>query len=149
MEGLHRCHNTTQRSSGGSQSQSSNLPLPQAAHASIEHEDVSVRITPVWVLMFVCMMCTMLVLLYFFLNKLVYVIIGMFCIASVIATYACFEPIVMWSYQSLPWCPTLKLPRCNMLLCVINMELRQFLLLLIAISLSVLWVIYRNNFWCW
>ena len=32
----------------------------------------------------------------------VYVIIGMFCLASTIAVYSCFEPIVMWSYEAFP-----------------------------------------------
>jgi hypothetical protein len=45
------------------------VPDAQASHTNV-HEDVSVRITPAWVVFFVFCMCTMLVLLYFFFNQL-------------------------------------------------------------------------------
>merc|ERR1712184_102294 len=80
------------------------------------------------VLFFVLCMCSMLVLLYFFFNQLVYVIMAMFCIASTLAMYSCLEPIVMASY-SLASLPVLRLPRVNLYLCVLQLELRQFLLL--------------------
>ena len=73
----------------------------------------------------------------------------MFVVASTIATYACFEPIVMWSYHHFPCCPTYQLPRMNLFFCIINMEIRQFLLLACSISLSVVWVINRNTEWAW
>ena len=77
-------------------------------------EDVSLRVSPIFILIFVVCMCAMLILLYFFGDKLVYVIIAMFCLASTIATYSCFEPVVMWTYEAFPNCPTVRLPRCNM-----------------------------------
>ena len=74
----------------------------------------------------------------------------MFVIASIIATYACFEPMVMWSYEACPNCPPiLKIPRINLYLCVVNMELRQFVLLAFSVTLSVIWVVYRNADWAW
>lgn len=78
-----------------------------------------------------------------------YVIIGMFVLASIIATYACFEPLVMWSYNAIPGCPVLQLPRFNLYLCIIHMELRQFVLLLLSVALSVVWVVFRNENWAW
>ena len=92
-------------------------------------------------------MCTMLLLLYFFFNQLgkalcctvwnedisfllilfsVYVIIGMFVFATVIATYACIEPLVMASYSVFPR-PILQLPRINLGCAVIHLEFRFFL----------------------
>ena len=57
----------------------------------------------------------------------VYVIIGMFCLATTMAVYSCFEPVIMWSYEvaCMKCVPTVRLPKCNLYLCIINMELRQ------------------------
>jgi hypothetical protein len=73
----------------------------------------------------------------------------MFVLASVIASYACFEPVVMASYTYFPRCPIVQLPRINLWCAVINMELRQFLLLLCSIAISVVWVVCRNEEWAW
>lgn len=73
----------------------------------------------------------------------------MFCLASTIAVYSCFEPFVMWTYECCPSCPTLRLPRCNFYICILNMELRQFILLLISVSISVVWLVFRNYYWAW
>ncbi len=40
-----------------------------------------------------------------------YVIIGMFVLASIIATYSCFEPFIMWTYRVFPSCPTFQVRR--------------------------------------
>ena len=72
----------------------------------------------------------------------------MFVLASIIATYACFEPLIMWSYDLVP-SPTVQLPKCNLFLCVINMELRQFTLLTFSVALSTFWVVFRNEEWAW
>merc|ERR1719232_2240562 len=90
----------------------------------------------------------MLVLLYFFFNQLVYVIMTMFCIASSLAMYSCLEPIVMASY-SLTRLPVVRLPRCNLYLCILQLELRQFLLLSASIAASVTWFVFRKAEWSW
>ena len=72
----------------------------------------------------------------------------MFCIASTLAMYSCLEPLVMASY-SLASLPVLRLPRLNLYLCVLQLELRQFLLLAGSISVSVVWLVYRNSDWAW
>ena len=89
-----------------------------------QDEELSVHVSPLLVIFFVCCMCSMLVLLYFFFNQLVYVIMGMFCIASSLAMYSCLEPVVMASY-SLACLPVLRLPRCNLYICILQLELRQ------------------------
>lgn len=86
---------------------------------------------------------------YFCLHFSVYIVIGMFVMASIIATYACFEPMIMWSYHAFPCCPTLRIPRCNLYLCVINMELRQFMLLCFSVALALIWLVFRNEDWAW
>ena len=58
-----------------------------------------------------------------FIRFSVYVIIGMFVFATVIATYACIEPLVMASYSVFPR-PILQLPRINLGCAVIHLEFR-------------------------
>ena len=65
----------------------------------------------------------------------VYMIIGMFCFASFIAVYSCLEPIVMYSYEV---CPRFifQFPSCNLYCCVINLELRQFLIMSFSLAIT-------------
>jgi signal peptide peptidase-like protein 2B len=112
-----------------------------------EEEDISVRVSPVLILFFVCAMCGMLVLLFFFFNYLVYVIMVMFCIASALAMYSCLEPLVMMTY-ALPL-PILRLPKMNLYICRLDLELRQLLLLILSISTTVVWFVFRKADWSW
>jgi len=113
-----------------------------------QEEELSVQVSPLLVLFFVCCMCSMLVLLYFFFNQLVYVIMTMFCIASSLAMYSCLEPLVMASYQ-IPCLPVLRLPRCNLYLCVLQLELRQLVLLVASIGTAATWFVFRKSDWSW
>lgn len=113
-----------------------------------QEEELSVQVSPLLVLFFVCCMCSMLVLLYFFFNQLVYVIMTMFCVASSLAMYSCLEPIVMASYQ-IPCLPVLRLPRCNLYLCILQLELRQLLLLVASIGTAATWFVFRKSDWSW
>ena len=72
----------------------------------------------------------------------------MFCIASTLAMYSCLEPLVMASY-SLASLPVLRLPRVNLYLCILQLELRQFLLLAASIATSVTWFVFRKTDWSW
>jgi len=121
--------------------------LPQDGSGGQE-EELSVPVSPILVIFFVLCMCSMLVLLYFFFNQLVYVIMAMFCIASSLAMYSCFEPLVMASYQ-ISWLPVLKLPRCNIYLCIVQLELRQLLLLLASVGTAATWFVFRKTSWSW
>merc|ERR550539_1417543 len=120
----------------------------QGGHAQ---EEISLQISPAYILFFVVLMCGMLVMLYFFFDYLVYVIIGMFCLATTIAVYSCFEPVIMWSYEvdCMKCLPVLRLPKCNLYLCIINMELRQALLLVASVSISTVWLVFRKAGWAW
>jgi len=113
-----------------------------------QDEELSVHVSPLLVIFFVCCMCSMLVLLYFFFNQLVYVIMGMFCIASSLAMYSCLEPVVMASY-SLACLPVLRLPRCNLYICILQLELRQLLLLLLSLGTAITWFCFRKSDWSW
>jgi len=109
---------------------------------------LSVRVSPLLVIFFVLCMCSMLVLLYFFFDQLVYVIMTMFCLASSLAMYSCLEPLVMASYQ-VSCLPVLRLPRCNLYLCVLQLELRQLVLLLASLGTAATWFIFRKSDWSW
>jgi len=118
-------------------------PQDGAAH----EEDLAVRVSPILIMFFVFCMCSMLVLLYFFFDQLVYVIMVMFCIASSLAMYSCFEPLVMATYN-LP-IPVLRLPKANLFFCRLDLELRQLLLLLVSLGTSVVWFVFRKTDWSW
>jgi len=111
-------------------------------------EELSVQVSPLLVLFFVLCMCSMLVLLYFFFAQLVYLIMAMFCLASSLAMYSCLEPLVMASYQ-IKWLPIAKLPRVNLYLCVLQLELRQLILLLLSLGTAATWFIFRKQDWSW
>jgi len=119
---------------------------PQDTHG--QEEELSVHVSPLLVIFFVFCMCTMLVLLYFFFNQLVYVIMFMFCTASTMAMYMCLEPLVMMTYK-VPCFPVITLPRINLYLCILQLELRQLVLLLSSIATTVSWFVFRKEDWSW
>ncbi|KAJ7382238.1 Signal peptide peptidase-like 2A [Desmophyllum pertusum] len=59
-------------------------------------EDDSVEVTPLMVVAFVVLICGTLLLLYYFYDYLVYVVIVLFCLASCNGLYECLHPIVLW-----------------------------------------------------
>uniref|UniRef100_A0A6I8NRA0 Signal peptide peptidase-like 2B n=1 Tax=Ornithorhynchus anatinus TaxID=9258 RepID=A0A6I8NRA0_ORNAN len=59
-----------------------------------KHDDETVDVTPIMICVFVVMCCSMLVLLYYFYDQLVYMIIGIFCLASSTGLYSCLSPFV-------------------------------------------------------
>ncbi|XP_043322013.1 signal peptide peptidase-like 2B isoform X4 [Cervus elaphus] len=110
-----------------------------------KQEDEAVDVTPVMICVFVVMCCSMLVLLYFFYDQLVYVIIGIFCLASSTGLYSCLSPLV----QRLPFCkcrvPDNSLPYFHK-----RPQVCTLLLALLCAAVSVVWGIFRNeDQWAW
>ena len=62
--------------------------------------------------------------------------------------YICLEPLVKASY-SLASLPVLRLPRLNLYLCVLELELRHILLLAASIATSASWFVFRKSDWSW
>ncbi|KAK8764767.1 hypothetical protein V5799_032625 [Amblyomma americanum] len=60
---------------------------------NVIEEHSSLDVSPVWVLGFVFMMASMLVILYLFIAYLVYFINGMFALSSAVATLGVLEPL--------------------------------------------------------
>ncbi|XP_033615341.1 signal peptide peptidase-like 2B isoform X3 [Fukomys damarensis] len=110
-----------------------------------KQEDEAVDVTPVMICVFVVMCCSMLVLLYYFYDHLVYVIIGIFCLASSTGLYSCLAPCV----RCLPCCgcrvPDNSLPYFHK-----RPQARMLLLGLFCVAVSVVWGIFRNeDQWAW
>ncbi|XP_068239305.1 signal peptide peptidase-like 2B isoform X1 [Palaemon carinicauda] len=110
----------------------------------LPQEETSMNLTPKIVLFFVVMMCTMLLLLYFLYDYLVYVIMGMFCIASGGAMFSCLEPLV----SKIP-CGACRTPYFNIYIVRGTLEFRQILLLIFSFSLPIAWVVMRKEPWAW
>ncbi|KAL6063127.1 hypothetical protein STEG23_037779 [Scotinomys teguina] len=110
-----------------------------------KQEDEAVDVTPVMICVFVIMCCFMLVLLYYFYDHLVYVIIGIFCLASSTGLYSCLAPCV----RRLPFC-TCRVPDNNLPYFHKRPQARMLLLALFCVSVTVVWGIFRNeDQWAW
>uniref|UniRef100_A0A3B4WH36 Signal peptide peptidase-like 2A n=1 Tax=Seriola lalandi dorsalis TaxID=1841481 RepID=A0A3B4WH36_SERLL len=96
--------------------------------------------SPLKVVIFVAMMCGMLVLMYFFYNVLVYVIIAIFCLASASALFSCLDAVM-----EKIGCGTVSFSIRNW-----NFSVRSLILAAVCISIAVVWGVYRNeDRWIW
>ncbi|KAJ3593215.1 hypothetical protein NHX12_005551 [Muraenolepis orangiensis] len=96
--------------------------------------------SPLKVVIFVGLMCGMLVLMYFFYNILVYVIIAIFCLASATALFSCFDAIL-----DLMGCGTISFSIRGS-----TFSVRSLILAAVCISIAVVWGVYRNeDRWIW
>ncbi|KAK7803938.1 hypothetical protein U0070_020155 [Myodes glareolus] len=110
-----------------------------------KQEDEAVDVTPVMICVFVVMCCVMLVLLYYFYDHLVYVIIGIFCLASSTGLYSCLAPCV----RKLPFC-TCRIPDNNLPYFHKRPQARMLLLALFCVAVTVVWGVFRNeDQWAW
>lgn len=96
--------------------------------------------SPLNVVIFVILMCGMLVLMYFFYNILVYIIIAIFCFASASALFSCLDAVM-----DKIGCGTLSFSFRNK-----TVSVRSILLAAVCISVAVVWGVYRNeDRWIW
>ncbi|KAL3227035.1 hypothetical protein MRX96_024395 [Rhipicephalus microplus] len=110
----------------------------------IDMEDVDVHVTPKSIVMFVAFMCGTLIVLYLFIQYLVYLIIGMFVLASTVALVGVLEPL----FYMVP-CGTARLPNYAFPCFYGSLEVRQVLLILFSIGLAFSWVVIRHNSKSW
>uniref|UniRef100_A0A665UPN1 PA domain-containing protein n=1 Tax=Echeneis naucrates TaxID=173247 RepID=A0A665UPN1_ECHNA len=98
--------------------------------------------SPLKVVVFVAMMCGMLVLMYYFYNVLVYIIIAIFCLASASALFSCLDAVmekigcgtIRYDFSIRNW----------------NFSVRSIILAAVCISIAVVWGVYRNEErWIW
>ncbi|XP_034042816.1 signal peptide peptidase-like 2A isoform X2 [Thalassophryne amazonica] len=96
--------------------------------------------SPLKIIIFVAVMCGMLVLMYFFYNILVYIIIAIFCLASATALFSCIDAVMekigcgTVSFSVRSW----------------NLSVRSIVLAGVCLSIALVWVVYRNeDRWIW
>ncbi|XP_023365885.1 signal peptide peptidase-like 2A isoform X2 [Otolemur garnettii] len=95
---------------------------------------------PLTVVVFVVVCCIMIVLLYFFYKWLVYVMIGIFCIASAMSLYNCLAALI----HKIPW------GRCTIVFRGKSIEVRLIFLSGLCIAVAVVWAVFRNeDRWAW
>uniref|UniRef100_A0A8C7TTJ2 Signal peptide peptidase-like 2B n=1 Tax=Oncorhynchus mykiss TaxID=8022 RepID=A0A8C7TTJ2_ONCMY len=110
-----------------------------------KQDEETVDVTPIMISVFVVMCCSMLVLLYFFYDHLVYIIIGIFCLASSVGLYNCLWPFV----RRLPF-GKCRIPENNLPYCHKRPQVRMLLLSAFCIGVSVIWGVFRNeDQWAW
>ncbi|XP_051556409.1 signal peptide peptidase-like 2B isoform X2 [Myxocyprinus asiaticus] len=110
-----------------------------------KQDEETVDVTPVMICVFVVMCCTMLVLLYFFYDHLVYMSIATFCLASAVGLYSCLWPFV----RRIPF-GKCRIPENNLPYCHKRPQVRMLLLSAICIGVSVTWGVFRNeDQWAW
>ncbi|XP_068586588.1 signal peptide peptidase-like 2A isoform X2 [Cebidichthys violaceus] len=96
--------------------------------------------SPLKVVIFVALMCGMLVLMYFFYNVLVYVIIVIFCLASASALFSCLDAVM----------EKIGCGTGSFSIRSYNFSVRSLILAAVCISIAVVWGVYRNeDSWIW
>ncbi|XP_075388234.1 signal peptide peptidase-like 2A isoform X1 [Tenrec ecaudatus] len=116
------------------------------AVTNIEDRDVRKKkeeyltFSPLTVVIFVVICCVMMVLLYFFYKWLVYVMIAIFCIASVTSLYNCLAALIH------------KIPcgQCKFVCRGKSIEVRLVFLFGLCIAIAAVWAVFRNeDRWAW
>uniref|UniRef100_A0A8V5H978 Signal peptide peptidase-like 2B n=1 Tax=Melopsittacus undulatus TaxID=13146 RepID=A0A8V5H978_MELUD len=108
-------------------------------------DDETAGVTLIMICVSVVVCCSMLILLYFFPDHLVYVIIGIFCLAASIGLYSCLSPFVRRFPLGKCRIPDNNLPYFHK-----QPQVRMLLLAVFCISVSVAWGVFRNeDQWAW
>uniref|UniRef100_A0A671S4N4 Signal peptide peptidase-like 2B n=1 Tax=Sinocyclocheilus anshuiensis TaxID=1608454 RepID=A0A671S4N4_9TELE len=110
-----------------------------------KQDEETVDVTPIMICVFVVMCCSMLVLLYFFYDQLVYMTIATFCLASAVGLYSCLWPFV----RRIPF-GKCRIPENNLPYCHKRPQVRMLILSAFCIGVSVTWGVFRNeDQWAW
>uniref|UniRef100_A0A673KHC4 Signal peptide peptidase-like 2B n=1 Tax=Sinocyclocheilus rhinocerous TaxID=307959 RepID=A0A673KHC4_9TELE len=110
-----------------------------------KQDEETVDVTPIMICVFVVMCCSMLVLLYFFYDQLVYMTIATFCLASAVGLYSCLWPFV----RRIPF-GKCRIPENNLPYCHKRPQVRMLILSAFCIAVSVTWGVFRNeDQWAW
>ncbi|CAO2645675.1 Signal peptide peptidase-like 2C [Lemmus lemmus] len=105
-------------------------------------EDVPVDFTPAMTGAVVTMSCSIMILLYFFYDCFVYVMIGIFGLGASTGLYSCLAPIV----RHLPLRENQRAPPGHRA----YLKLPLLLLASLCAMVTLLWVVYRNeDRWAW
>ncbi|XP_037502412.2 uncharacterized protein LOC119376749 [Rhipicephalus sanguineus] len=103
-------------------------------------DDIDIELTPVGILVFVIFMSSSLVVIYLLIQYLVYVIIGMFVLASSVALIGVLEPLV----HRLP-VGTTKVPSSVLPCFYVQLEVRQVCVIVLSVGVAFSFVVIRHN----
>ncbi|XP_037644201.1 signal peptide peptidase-like 2 isoform X3 [Sebastes umbrosus] len=110
-----------------------------------KQDEETVDVTPIMICVFVATCCSMLVLLYLFYDSLAIWVIAIFGVASSVGLHSCLWPFV----RRLPFCKC-RVPENNLPYLHKRPQIRMLLLSAVCISISVTWMVFRNeDQWAW
>ena len=109
-----------------------------------KEDNESVDITLPAILIFFVLVCGFLVLLYFFYDQLVYVVIAMFCLAGSMGLYHCVYPF--WKRVV---CCSAKIPRNKLPFLRSRPEYRNIILALMCLGVGIFWGVMRHAPYAW
>lgn len=117
-----------------------------AGKKKLIEEEPYLNVTPVNVAIFVVCMAAMLSSLYFFYAYLVYIIIGLFVMASILSVFVCCDALFR---TILP--EAVKSFKVPVFFCCSNKQshLYQVIILLASASLALTWFFFRKQPWSW
>lgn len=116
----------------------------QSSQSTSEGEESFINVSPLIIVVFVICMGLMLVLLYFCFNYLVYIIIGLFVLASAISVYQNLNVLMQMITVG-----TCNLFQCSMFGTKCSCQVRQIILALFSVALSVTWLLLRKKSYAW
>ncbi|ELT89507.1 hypothetical protein CAPTEDRAFT_108818 [Capitella teleta] len=102
-------------------------------------------VSPTTLMVFVVLMCGMLVSLYFFYDYLVYVLIGLFVVASSTSMYA----VLKLALIRMPCIGTCKIPENRIPLLKTRPEIRRIILFLLCLAFGIFWAVERHESYAW
>lgn len=116
----------------------------EESSSSDEEEEETVDVSIVVIAVFFVLVCGFLVLLYFFYDYLVYVIIVLFCLAGAMGLYHCFIPILhrVCSFKA-------RIPQNRIPLFKSRPQYRDLALLAVCFGVSIFWGVERHAPYAW
>lgn len=109
-----------------------------------DDDDESVDLSLVVIIIFFILVCAFLVLLYFFYDYLVYVVIGIFCLAGAMGLYSCLLPL--WK-RVIPL--DKRLPANKIPILRDRPEIRSLMLMPLCLGVAIFWGVQRHESYAW
>eukprot|EP00795_Rhopilema_esculentum_P003813 gene3813-15101_t len=107
-----------------------------------EEEEDALKITPVTIVVFIGVICSFLLLLYFFYKYLIYAVIGLFAIAACNGTFDCLRAIISQYNVCTATTPTLPIFKSKV-------EFRSLFVLALSAALTIWWIVERHASYSW
>ncbi|XP_060577740.1 signal peptide peptidase-like 2B [Ruditapes philippinarum] len=112
--------------------------------SSDEEEEESVDISVIVILVFFVLVCGFLVLLYFFYDYLVYVVICLFCLAGAMGLYYCMHPLL---HRLCPF--KARLPQNRIPMLKSRPYYTDLALLAVCVGVAIFWGVMRHAPYAW